>query len=77
MAKNNNVPADLYEVEWGKALDIEQIDKALNSNKYDVICITHNETSTGNESCRGNIRSCKEISRGCMVFGYSQFYGRY
>lgn len=47
MAKNNNVPADLYEVEWGKALDIEQIDKALNSNKYDVICITHNETSTG------------------------------
>ncbi|WP_333861827.1 pyridoxal-phosphate-dependent aminotransferase family protein [Clostridium sp.] len=47
MAKNNNVPADLYEVEWGKALNVEEIDKALNSNKYDVICITHNETSTG------------------------------
>ncbi|MFL0197047.1 pyridoxal-phosphate-dependent aminotransferase family protein [Clostridium sp. WILCCON 0269] len=47
MAKNNNVPADLYEVEWGKALDIEKIREALDSNKYDVICITHNETSTG------------------------------
>ncbi|WP_368489439.1 alanine--glyoxylate aminotransferase family protein [Clostridium sp. BJN0013] len=47
MAKNNNVPADLYEVEWGKALDIEKIHEVLDSNKYDVICITHNETSTG------------------------------
>lgn len=47
MAKDNNVPVDLYEVEWGKALDTKEIDKVLNSNKYDVICITHNETSTG------------------------------
>ncbi|UZQ48614.1 pyridoxal-phosphate-dependent aminotransferase family protein [Clostridium kluyveri] len=47
MAKNNNVPADLYEVEWGKALDVEKIHGVLDSNKYDVICITHNETSTG------------------------------
>ena len=47
MAIANNVPADLYEVEWGKAVDAKEVDKILATGKYDLICITHNETSTG------------------------------
>lgn len=47
IAECNNVPADLYEVEWGNAADVDEIDKALATGKYDSLCITHNETSTG------------------------------
>lgn len=47
MAKNNNVPADLFEVEWGTATTPEQVDGVLSTGKYDLITITHNETSTG------------------------------
>lgn len=47
MAQSNNVPADLIESEWGKPTTPEMIDKALSTGKYDLITITHNETSTG------------------------------
>lgn len=47
MALNNNVPADKFESNWGKALNAEEIDKTLATGKYDLIAITHNETSTG------------------------------
>lgn len=47
IAQANNVPADLYEYEWGTALKAEDIDAALKTGKYDLITITHNETSTG------------------------------
>lgn len=47
MAINNNVPADLFEVEWGCATTPEMIDEVLSTGKYDLITITHNETSTG------------------------------
>ncbi len=47
MGINNNVPADLFEVEWGKAVDPNEVDKVLATGRYDLICITHNETSTG------------------------------
>lgn len=47
MGINNNVLADLFEVEWGKAVDPNEVDKVLATGKYDLICITHNETSTG------------------------------
>ena len=47
MAKANNVPADLFEVEAGKATTPEEVDKALATGKYDLITITHNETATG------------------------------
>ena len=47
MARNNNVPADLFEVEWGTATTPEQVDEVLATGKYDLITITHNETSTG------------------------------
>lgn len=47
MAQGNNVPADLYEVEWGTPTTAEQVDQVLSTGKYDLITITHNETSTG------------------------------
>lgn len=47
MAVANNVPVDLFEVEWGKPTTAEMVDDALKTGKYDLITITHNETSTG------------------------------
>jgi len=47
MATANNVPADKIEVEWGTPTTPELVDKTLATGKYDLITITHNETSTG------------------------------
>lgn len=47
MAKCNNVSADLYKSEWGKPTTPEMIDKVLSTGDYDLITVTHNETSTG------------------------------
>ncbi|MDR5587558.1 pyridoxal-phosphate-dependent aminotransferase family protein [Clostridium aquiflavi] len=47
MAVNNNVPADLFSVEMGQAIDLAEVEKALSTGKYDLIAVTHNETSTG------------------------------
>lgn len=47
MGISNNVPVDKFEVPWGKALRGEFVDKVLNSGEYDLITVTHNETSTG------------------------------
>lgn len=47
MAVSNGVKADLFEVEMGKAINKEMVEKALKTGKYDVVTITHNETSTG------------------------------
>ncbi len=47
MARDNGVPADKFEVEWGKATLPEQVEEVLSTEEYDLITITHNETSTG------------------------------
>ncbi|MEA1940600.1 MAG: alanine--glyoxylate aminotransferase family protein [Candidatus Caldatribacteriota bacterium] len=47
MAKDNNVPADKFEVEWGDPNLPEEVDQVLATGKYDLITLTHNETSTG------------------------------
>ncbi|KHD34632.1 aminotransferase [Clostridium acetobutylicum] len=47
MAIDNRVPADLYEVEWGEVIKPEFVDEVLGTGKYDLIALTHNETSTG------------------------------
>jgi len=47
MAQRNNVPADKVSVEWGKATTPDLVDEALSTGKYDLMTITHNETSTG------------------------------
>lgn len=47
MALNNNVPTDLFEVDFGETTDPKLVDEVLSTGKYDLIAITHNETSTG------------------------------
>jgi aspartate aminotransferase-like enzyme len=47
MAEANNVPADKHEAEWGHPTTPEIVDKYLSTGKYDVMTVTHNETSTG------------------------------
>ena len=47
IAKRNNIPCDLIEVEWGDPITPELVDKYLSTGKYDVFTIQHNETSTG------------------------------
>jgi len=47
MAIANNVPADLFEVEWGTPTLPEHVEEVLKTGKYDVVTVTHNETSTG------------------------------
>ncbi len=47
MAEVNNVPADKHEAEWGKPTTAEVVDQYLSTGKYDVMTVTHNETSTG------------------------------
>ena len=47
MAASNNVPADKFTVEPGEATKPEMVDEVLGTGKYDLITITHNETSTG------------------------------
>ena len=47
MAVANNVPADIFKVELGEATTPEMVDKVLSTGEYDLITVTHNETSTG------------------------------
>ena len=47
MAEANNVPVDKCESEWGQPTTPEMVEKYLSTGKYDVMAITHNETSTG------------------------------
>lgn len=47
MGVSNMVPVDLFKVELGQAINPEMVDKVLSTGKYDLITITHNETSTG------------------------------
>ena len=47
MAEDNNVPADKFEVEWGLPNTAESVDQVLAIGKYDLVTVTHNETSSG------------------------------
>lgn len=47
IARRNNIEADLYLAEKGQAISSEMVDEVLSTGIYDVITITHNETSTG------------------------------
>jgi aspartate aminotransferase-like enzyme len=47
MAVANNVPADLFASELGQPTTVAMVDEALATGKYDLITVTHNETSTG------------------------------
>ena len=47
MAKANGLPVDVFKVDPGMPTLPEAVDKALSTGKYDLVTITHNETSTG------------------------------
>ena len=47
MALANQVDAELIGVEYGKPIRGELVKNALKNGRYDLITITHNETSTG------------------------------
>jgi aspartate aminotransferase-like enzyme len=47
MAVANQVNADRFEVEYGQAIRGEMVEKVIKKGRYDLITITHNETSTG------------------------------
>lgn len=47
MAVANQVKTERFEVEYGEPIKGELVKKVLESGRYDLITITHNETSTG------------------------------
>lgn len=47
MATANNIPADKVELPWGEAFTPAMVEEALAKDDYDLVAITHTETSTG------------------------------
>lgn len=47
MAVSNGIEADLFKSEPGSITTPAMVEEALSTGKYDLITITHNETSTG------------------------------
>ena len=47
VAEANGKAADRLQVEWGRTITAEMVDRALASGQYDAITVVHNETSTG------------------------------
>ncbi len=47
MAESNGIEADLFKSEPGSITTPEMVDEVLSTGKYDLVTITHNETSTG------------------------------
>ncbi|MEI7884020.1 MAG: alanine--glyoxylate aminotransferase family protein [Clostridia bacterium] len=47
MATANGVPADKFVSEWGKPTTAAMVEEQLATGKYDLVTVTHNETSTG------------------------------
>ncbi len=55
MCTSNGIAADIFESEMGKITTPEMVDEALSTGKYDLITITHNETSSGIHNPVGEI----------------------
>lgn len=47
MALANGVQADCFKSEWGQPTTPEMVDEVLSTGDYDLLTVTHNETSTG------------------------------
>jgi aspartate aminotransferase-like enzyme len=47
IAKANGKEVEVIEVDMGQAITPEMVDEKLAQGGFDVVCITHNETSTG------------------------------
>jgi len=47
VAEANGKQAESLQVEWGRAITPEAVDRALSTGRFDAITVVHNETSTG------------------------------
>jgi len=47
VARANGKEAEPLQVDWGRAIHAESVDRALATGRYDAIAVVHNETSTG------------------------------
>ncbi len=47
VAVTNGKPADKLETEWDQPITPELVAEALGKQAYDIVCVVHNETSTG------------------------------
>ncbi len=47
MAQANGIPSDMFASEHGQPTTPEMVEQALSTGKYDVVTVTHNETSSG------------------------------
>jgi predicted phosphoserine aminotransferase len=47
VSQANGKQVDVIEVEWGQGHTPEMVEDALKRESYDVVCVVHNETSTG------------------------------
>lgn len=47
ISQMNGKQVDTISVEWGQAHTPEMVAEALSKQKYDAVCVVHNETSTG------------------------------
>ena len=60
IAKRNNIPYDLIEIDWGDPVTPEIVEEYLSSGEYDVFTCQHNETSTGVTNPLKEIAKVKE-----------------
>ncbi|MCY3907843.1 MAG: alanine--glyoxylate aminotransferase family protein [Anaerolineaceae bacterium] len=47
VSRANGLHADVIAVDWGQAHDPQMVRDALQRERYDALCVVHNETSTG------------------------------
>ena len=47
VAQANGKPAERLQVEWGRAITAEALERALEPGGFDAVAVVHNETSTG------------------------------
>lgn len=71
------MPSDIFKSELGQPTTPEMVDAALSTGKYDTICITHNETSTGIQNPVEEIAEVLKKIPGCrVVHGRREFRRR-
>lgn len=73
MCLANGIPADRFDSEWGQPTTPEMVEKALSTGEYDVITITHNETSTGIMNPLEEISEVVKKYPEVILFRYSKF----
>ena len=55
MCERLGAEISLLKFEWGKAIDINQVQDHLDNNSYDVVAVVHAETSTGVQNAINDI----------------------